>query len=102
MPSDVRWAKLPECPWTIIRNYSEFRNVILNLGIPEFVAYDHDLADTHYGYGLKGDEIDYNQYTEKTGYDCCQFLLNQVIFVKSLTITMEQLNYDYLDYWTTL
>jgi len=77
LPSDVRWVKLPECPWTIIRNYSEFRNTILYLGIPEFVAYDHDLSDMHYGHGLKDDEIDYNKYTEKTGYDCCQFLLNQ-------------------------
>jgi len=77
LPSDVRWVKLPECPWTIIRNYSECRNTILYLGIPEFVAYDHDLSDMHYGHGLKDDEIDYNKYTEKTGYDCCQFLLNQ-------------------------
>lgn len=77
MPTDVRWVKLPNVEWTIIRNYSEFRNIILSLGIPEFVAYDHDLADKHYGHGLNGDEIDYSQYTEKTGYDCCQFLLNQ-------------------------
>lgn len=77
MPEDVTWVRLPEVEWTIIRNYSEFRNIILNLGIPEFVAYDHDLADTHYGDGLHGDKIDYTKYKEKTGYDCCQFLLNQ-------------------------
>ena len=77
MPEDVTWVRLPEVEWTIIRNYSEFRNIILNLGIPEFVAYDHDLADTHYGDGLHGDKIDYTKYSEKTGYDCCQFLLNQ-------------------------
>lgn len=78
MPTDVRWVKLPNVEWTIIRNYSEFRNIILNLGIPEFVAYDHDLSDCHYGFvDLNNNEIPYDAYVEKTGYDCCQFLLNQ-------------------------
>lgn len=77
IPENVTWAKLPHCSWVIVRNYKEFRNTIWNMGIPEFIAYDHDLSDAHYGHGLRGDQIPYDSYTEKTGYDCARFLVNE-------------------------
>jgi len=79
--SDVRkYTKLPNIPdnqWVVVRNYKEFRTTIWNKGIPEFVAYDHDLADTHYGSMNHGGAIDYDNLTEKTGYDCAKLLCNE-------------------------
>lgn len=76
-PRDVKWVQLPLVPWTIVRDYKEFRTTIWNKGIPEFVAYDHDLADSHYGSMNHGGAIDYDNLTEKTGYDCAKFLCNE-------------------------
>lgn len=76
-PEDVTWVKLPDCNWIIARSYEEFRTVIWNKGIPQFVAFDHDLSNDHYGHGLLGDVIPYDTYTEKTGYDCAKFLVNE-------------------------
>lgn len=77
MPKNVTWIDLPNHEWIIVRSYKEFRDIIWNKGIPNFVTYDHDLSDTHYGHGLRGDEIPYDSYIEKTGYDCCKFLVNE-------------------------
>jgi len=74
-PSDVTWVLLPQHDWTIVRNFNEFKTIILKRGIPSFVAYDHDLSDMHYGHGLRGDKIPYEQYSEKTGYDCAKWLI---------------------------
>lgn len=75
MPSDVTWVDMPQHDWIIVRNFDEFKTKILKKGIPAFVAYDHDLSDTHYGHGLRGDKIPYEQYSEKTGYDCAKWLI---------------------------
>ena len=76
---DVRkYTKLPNVPneeWTIVRSYSEFVEVINKFELPKFVTYDHDLSDCHYGHGLSGDDIPYDKYTEKTGYDCVKTLV---------------------------
>jgi len=77
IPSHVTWVDMPMKVYTIVRDYKEFRDAIWNRGIPKFVAYDHDLSDAHYGHGLKGDNIPYDQYNEKTGYDCAKFLVNE-------------------------
>ena len=34
--------------WDIVRNYEEFVNYITNNGVPYFISFDHDLADSHY------------------------------------------------------
>lgn len=74
VPKDVKWVELPEhYDWHIVCNFNEFVDYIKKNGIPDFVAYDHDLADAHY---TKSDFIDYNNYKEKTGYDCAKFLVS--------------------------
>ena len=77
---DVRkYTKLPNIPneqWTVVRSYSEFVNIINKLGLPTFVSFDHDLGLSHYGHGLNGDDIPYDSYTEKTGYDCVKWLVD--------------------------
>lgn len=77
--SDVRLlVKLPNDLTTIlVKNYKEFKDFILENGISRLftVSFDHDLSDVHYGHGLHGDEIPYDTYKEKTGYDCAQWLV---------------------------
>jgi len=76
LPHNVTWANLPESQhYTIVRNYNEFVDLIETRGIPRFVSYDHDLADSHYGHGLQGNQIPYDSYKEKTGYDCAKWLI---------------------------
>ena len=78
LPHNVTWANLSESQhYTIARNYNEFIDLITLRGIPRFVSYDHDLADSHYGHGLRGDQIPYDSYKEKTGYDCAKWLVNE-------------------------
>jgi hypothetical protein len=77
--SDVRkYTKLPDVPnehWVVVRSYNEFVDTINTLGLPTFVSFDHDLNDIHYGHGLQGDDIPYDSYKEKTGYDCAKWLV---------------------------
>ena len=76
-PNQVTWVDLPQKPYSLVRNYQEFVDLITIRGIPEFVAYDHDLSDSHYGDGLHGEDINYNKYKEKTGYDAAKWLVNE-------------------------
>ncbi|MFY7816382.1 MAG: cyclic-phosphate processing receiver domain-containing protein [Chryseobacterium taeanense] len=79
VPSDVTWVKLPRKNYLIVRSYDLFVKTIKHKGLPEFITFDHDLSDQHYGHGLNNDEIKYDQYTEKTGYDCAKWLVSYCI-----------------------
>ena len=87
-PSDVTWVKLPEVSWIIIRSYDAFVDIINKKGIlPDFIAYDHDLADSHYNVYHGVDDagrltIDYSKFREKTGYDCAQWLVYECFIKK--------------------
>lgn len=59
--------------WIIVRNYDEFIKHIEENGIPNIISFDHDLGFEHYE---EQKNIDYNQFTEKTGYDCAKWLIN--------------------------
>ena len=86
---DIRWVEdvrkycvLPNIndeEWIIARSYKEFVDLITLRGLPKMVCYDHDLADSHYGHGLSNDDIPYDSYSEKTGYDCAKWLVNYCI-----------------------
>lgn len=62
--------------WTIVRNYAEFVDMITSQGIPEIVSFDHDLGPEAYKCQT---DIPYDQFTEKTGYHCAQWLINYCI-----------------------
>lgn len=80
IPTHVTWADIPvDQHYSVVRNYNEFISLILARGVPKYVCYDHDLADCHYGDGLDGHKINYNKYTEKTGYDCAKWLVDYCI-----------------------
>lgn len=51
------------------KHLDDFIWAIQEYGCPEFISFDHDLGDQHYG----------NDYTdEKTGYDCARWFASWV------------------------
>jgi hypothetical protein len=76
IPTRVTWVNIPvnKC-YTVVRNYNDFIDLITAKGLPKYVCYDHDLASCHYGDGLSNGNIPYDNYEEKTGYDCAKWLV---------------------------
>jgi hypothetical protein len=69
--------------WVVVRNYDEFVNKVNEIGLEniDLISLDHDLGDSamrewhknvYHNYTL-----DYNNITEKTGYDCAKWLVEQ-------------------------
>lgn len=68
-------------PWVIVRSYDEFVAHITEHGIPDFISFDHDLADEHmqdyfsqvkqYGFQTPS----YDKFKEKTGLTCAMWLV---------------------------
>ena len=90
-PGDVTWCNLPSAKYIVVRNYNEFVQHVLSFGIPEFVSFDHDLADMHYAVGVRDAQlnstgqlafavaekiVDVDYGPEKTGYDCAKWLVD--------------------------
>lgn len=65
--------------WIIVRNYSEFCQCIDECGLPEIVSFDHDLADTHYSHENQYGILDYDTFTEKTGYHCAKWMIDYML-----------------------
>lgn len=85
MPYGVTWAELPTAPWTIVRNYDQFVSTIERYyayfkKLPEFIAFDHDLAPEHYRQSMYNPDGHYSNYyfdgtfKEKTGFDAAKWL----------------------------
>ncbi len=107
-PRDVSWISGPNYQtgiWHTVANYDQFVYSIENYGTPNFVSFDHDLADEHYQAMLK--ELEQPSYTyddgdmvktisygpEKTGFDCAKWLVdychdNDVPFPKYVVHSM--------------
>lgn len=68
-----------ETEFDIVRSYNEFRDYIIDNGVPDLISFDHDLADEHYHPSMySGPEVynkNYDSFREKTGYDCAKFLI---------------------------
>lgn len=63
--------------WIVVRNYDEFVKTVEELGVPNKVAFDHDLGDEHYPINKLNKNtkiIKYENFVEKTGYDCAKWL----------------------------
>lgn len=72
--------------WAIVRNFDEFKNHIENNIMPNFISFDHDLADTHYtpqhlwnDYDKSKEWQDQQVHKEKTGYECAMWLVEYCI-----------------------
>lgn len=68
--------------WVVVRNYDEFVNLIRLTGLEniDVISLDHDLGDSamfeYYNNVKDNYQLDYSNITEKTGYDCCKFLVS--------------------------
>lgn len=79
-PTTEKWnneiAKYIINPLTVdiiwVKNYNEFVKYLNKYNLPNIISFDHDLADEHYDYF----EEEVGKYEEKTGMDCCKFLVN--------------------------
>ena len=69
--------------WIVVRNYDEFvaKIKLHSLGSFEVISLDHDLGEgamvEYYTNTKKNYELDYNRIPEKTGMDCCRYLVSE-------------------------
>jgi hypothetical protein len=60
--------------WSIVKNYEEFVNAILESGLPEIISFDHDLSQNHY-LPENQTNIDYKTIKDRTGFDAALWLV---------------------------
>jgi len=65
--------------WVWVKSYTEFCEWITENGLPDVLAFDHDLGGNSYDLyskhkGYKNDNINYDEYDEKTGFHCAKWL----------------------------
>lgn len=67
--------------WVVVRDYHEFIDAIRELGVPEVISFDHDLAHEHYtpqeywsDYDASKAYQEAKEYKEATGKDCATWL----------------------------
>lgn len=75
----------PDMTWDVVRNYQQFVEYITKQGVPDVISFDHDLAFEHYPLTESHPDpetILYDIYTEKTGYDCAKWLVENGYEVK--------------------
>ena len=71
--------------WNVVRDYDEFVGAITLVGLEnvEVISLDHDLGDSamseYYNNAKPNFILDYNNITEKTGYDAAKWLVNHSI-----------------------
>ena len=93
---DVRTPK--DKDWMVVRNYHEFVNLVQKLGLKNIgtISLDHDLGDsamTEYHTNVSPNfKLNYENITEKTGYDAAKFLVDVYY-----TQNPERLEMNYFD-----
>jgi len=71
-----------ENDWEIARDYDQFVEIIQRIGLDniEVISLDHDLGESamieYYNNVKDNYKLEYDNIEEKTGYDCCKFLVN--------------------------
>lgn len=69
--------------WVVVRDYDEFTKKINEIGFEniELVSLDHDLGPSAMKEWMKNVvenySLDYDNISEKTGYDCAKWLVNE-------------------------
>jgi hypothetical protein len=75
--------------WVVVRNYEQFVSTIMYYGLEniEYISLDHDLGEEamneYYRNVRKNYFFNYDNINEKTGYDCCKFLVNHSLDTKT-------------------
>jgi hypothetical protein len=81
-------------PWVIVRSYDEFVEKVNEIGLEniQIISLDHDLGEsamkewnTNVYHNYK---LDYDNITEKTGYDCAKWLVEQWMDDKPVVTVM--------------
>jgi hypothetical protein len=78
---DIRTPINPD--WIVVRSYDEFVAKVTEIGLDniDVISLDHDLGDTAmrewYNNVYSNYQLDYDNITEKTGYDCAKWLVNR-------------------------
>jgi hypothetical protein len=106
-PFDVQWisdVRYYELDWDIVRSYDQFVEYILEKGIPDFVSFDHDLADEHYQALEESEDHQYHATLEKTGYMCAKWLVahcsdNKIKFPEFKVHSMNPIGKDNIIYY---
>jgi len=69
----------PSFNWVIVRNFDAFTDLIEERfakgEFPNIISFDHDLGKEHYKHAYSK-VIPYDEYKEKTGYDCAKWLVD--------------------------
>jgi len=71
-----------EGDWVVVRSYDQFVSNVMYIGLEniEVISLDHDLGDSamleYYNNVKDNYKLDYSNIKEKTGYDCCKYLVN--------------------------
>ena len=70
------YAPLQHAHWRVAKNFEEFAATILEFGLPDFVSFDHDLAEEHYNEGSKTrfSSFNYENCKIPTGFHCAKWL----------------------------
>ena len=69
--------------WQVVRNYYELVNLVNKVGLNniELISLDHDLGDSamneYFTNVSPNFKLDYNNISEKTGYDAAKFLVDE-------------------------
>lgn len=69
--------------WIVVRNYDEFVKTVTEIGFSniECISLDHDLGDSAmvewYNNVSKNFQLNYDNITEKTGYHCAKWIVEQ-------------------------
>jgi hypothetical protein len=69
--------------WIVVRDYEQFVKTIISIGdlsSIEIISFDHDLGitaiDEYFKNVIPNYNLDYDNITELTGYDCIKWLIN--------------------------
>src|SRR5210317_630558 len=69
--------------WVVVKNFDEFKDYILENGVPDYISFEHDLHEEHVqdyvnyqGQGIMA--INYGDFTVETGLDCLKWLCEHI------------------------
>ena len=84
--------------WTVVRNYEDFVAKVVKLGLSniELISLDHDLGDTAMNEYFKNVspnyQLNYDNIEEKTGFDCCKWIINHFYDTNPKRVNMSRLD----------
>lgn len=68
--------------WVLVRGYDDFVKVITERGLPDWIAFDHDLGN----YWDDAEQMDRFNPDAKTGYDCAKWLVENNLVPKQFSV----------------